>query len=141
MFNPSREQARRFLFETWRKYQARQPLSGLEAMTLEIILRHPEYHPLLDAAERHLDRDYLPEQGQTNPFLHLGLHLAVAEQLSIDQPAGIYGRYRALLARHGDRHDAEHRLMECLGEMIWQAQRNASEPDPAVYFACLERVA
>lgn len=139
MFNPSRDQARQYLFDTWRKYKARQPLSDLEGMTLEIVLRHPEYHTLLDDAERHLERDYLPEQGETNPFLHLSLHLAIAEQLSIDQPPGIADRYQSLLAKCRDPHDAQHRVMECLGEMIWQAQRNRSAPDPAVYFSCLDR--
>lgn len=139
MFNPSRDQARQFLFDTWHKYQARQPLSALESMTLEIILRHPEYHALLNAPERYLERDYLPEQGETNPFLHLGLHLAIAEQLSIDQPPGIAGNYQALLAKSGDPHLAQHQVMDCLGEMIWQAQRSRSAPDAAVYLDCLSR--
>ena len=139
MFNPSRDQARQFLFDTWLKYQQRQPLSALETMALEIMLQHPEYHALLNEPERYLARDYLPEQGETNPFLHLSLHLAIAEQLSIDQPPGIAGRYRELLAKTGDPHHALHLVMECLGEMIWQAQRNRSGPDSAVYFACLAR--
>lgn len=139
MFNPSREQARQFLFDTWHKYRARQPLSALEGMMLDILLQHPEYHTLLDAPERNLERDYPPERGETNPFLHLNLHLAVAEQLSIDQPPGLAGRYRALLAQCGDPHQAQHRIMECLGEMIWQAQRQGGAPDPEIYFSCLER--
>lgn len=97
MFNPSRDQARQFLFDTWRKYKAQQALSALESMMLEILLQHPEYHTLLDNPERYLGQDYLPEQGETNPFLHLSLHLAIAEQHSIDQPPGIKGRYRRLL--------------------------------------------
>ncbi len=139
MFNPSRDQARQFLFDTWAKYRAQQTLSGLESMTLEILLQHPEYHSLLNDPERHLDQDYLPEQGETNPFLHLSLHLAIAEQLSIDQPPGIKGRYQKLLETSGDLHHAHHQLMECLGEMIWQAQRNRTAPDPLVYFSCLDR--
>ncbi|PWB52651.1 MAG: DUF1841 domain-containing protein [Nitrosomonadales bacterium] len=139
MFNPSRDQARQFLFDTWHKYKAHQTLSGLESMVLEILLQHPEYHSLLNDPERYLDRDYLPEQGETNPFLHLSLHLAIAEQLSIDQPPGVKGRYHKLLEQSGDPHQAQHQVMECLGEMIWQAQRNRTAPDPAVYFSCLER--
>lgn len=139
MFNPSRDQARQFLFDTWHKYGAREPLSALEGMALEIILEHPEYHALLNDPERNLTRDYPPEHGQTNPFLHLTLHLAIAEQLSIDQPPGIADHYHRLLAKLGVPHDAKHQVMECLGEMIWQAQRHHTAPDPAVYFACLER--
>ncbi len=139
MFNPSRDQARQFMFDTWRKYDAHQPLSALESMMLEIILRHPEYHVLLTNQERHIEREYLPEQGETNPFLHLSLHLAIAEQLSIDQPPGIAGHYQALLAKSGDPHQAQHQVMECLGEMIWQAQRNRTAPDAALYLNCLAR--
>lgn len=139
MFNPTRDQARQFLFDTWQKYSQQQSLSSLESMALEIMLQHPEYHALLNDPARHVDRDYLPEQGVTNPFLHLNLHLAVAEQLSIDQPAGIKGRYRKLLELSGDMHHAQHQVMECLGEMIWQAQRNRTAPDPVVYFGCLDR--
>ncbi|MDP2963053.1 MAG: DUF1841 family protein [Sulfurimicrobium sp.] len=139
MFNPSRDQARQFFFDTWHKYNQHQPLSALESMVLEILLQHPEYHALLANPERYQDRDYLPEQGETNPFLHLSLHLAIAEQLSIDQPPGIKGRYHKLLEQYGESHGAQHRLMECLGEMIWQAQRHRTSPDPAVYFSCLDR--
>lgn len=139
MFNPSRDQSRQFLFETWRKYGQHQPLTGLESVLLEILLQHPEYHALLSAQEKYLEREYLPEQGETNPFLHLNLHLAIAEQLSIDQPPGIKGRYQRVLASCGDVHEAQHGLMECLAEMIWQAQRHRTAPDPEIYFACLDR--
>ncbi|RPI48824.1 MAG: DUF1841 family protein, partial [Betaproteobacteria bacterium] len=88
MFAPSRDQARRFLFDTWHKYRAGEALSALERVALDVITLHPEYHALLDNPERNSDRDYSPELGQINPFLHLHLHLAVEEQLSIDQPPG-----------------------------------------------------
>jgi hypothetical protein len=138
VFNPSRDQARQFLFDTWSKYGQRQALSGLESMLLEILLQHPEYHALLNAPEKYMEREYLPEQGETNPFLHLNLHLAIAEQLSIDQPPGIKGRYQQSLSKCGDAHDAQHQLIECLGEMIWQAQRHRTAPDPEIYFSCLD---
>jgi len=99
MLEPSREQARAFFFETWRKYRAGEPLSGLEAMALELILLHPEYHAVLEQSERTREREYLPELGETNPFLHLSLHLALEEQLSMEEPPGIAARFAALLAR------------------------------------------
>lgn len=139
MFNPSRDDARNFLFETWRKYHAQQPLSGLEALALEVLQQHPEYHAIFDQPERHQERDYLPESGQTNPFLHLSLHLAIREQLPIDQPRGIAAHHRRLTEKTGDVHDAEHRIMDCLAEMIWQAQRAGTPPDAAVYLDCLEK--
>jgi hypothetical protein len=138
VFNPTRDQARRFFFDTWGKFQAHQALEGAESTAIEIILAHPEYHRLLEQRERHQDRDYPPEFGNTNPFLHLSMHLAIAEQISIDQPPGIRDRYEQLLKQHGDAMNAQHEIMDCLGEMIWQAQRQGSEYSAAVYFGCLD---
>ena len=139
MYAPTREQARQFLFEVWRKYRAGEPLSGLEPVALEVILMHPEYHGLLADCGRHLERDYAPEDGTVNPFLHLNLHLAIEEQLAIDQPAGIRAEYQRLTAALGSEHDAKHAILECLGETLWRAQRNATAPDEAQYLECLRR--
>lgn len=139
MFEPSRDQARDFFFETWRKYRAGQPLAGLETIALQVILAHPEYHAALEDPERFRERNYSPELGEPNPFLHLSMHVAIEEQLSIDQPAGVAGFFAALAARHGDRHDAMHDAMECLGEMVWRSQRDHAPPDAAVYLECLEK--
>jgi hypothetical protein len=141
MFSPTRDQARHLFFDTWAKYQRGEPVAGLEQTALEVMLLHPEYHAILQDPERYRDRDYLPAAGEVNPFLHLSLHLAVAEQLSIDQPAGIVQRHRELAVRLGSEHDALHALVECLGETIWQAQRTGSMPDQRVYFDCLARQA
>jgi len=137
MFAPSRDQARRFFFDSWSKYRAGEMLSGLETIALQVILLHPEYHALLDAPERNLVRDYAPEHGAMNPFLHLSLHLAIEEQLSIDQPPGIRTAFERLRAKTGDEHDAKHALLECLAETIWQAQRANAAPDQALYLECL----
>jgi hypothetical protein len=139
MFSPSRDQARRFFFETWAKYRSEQPLAGLERTALQVILLHPEYHVLLDDPDRHLARDYTPEGGELNPFLHLSLHLAIEEQLSIDQPRGVRERYERLLARTGSEHDAKHAVLECLGETLWEAQRAGRAPDDGAYLRCIER--
>lgn len=139
MFNPSREQARQFFFDTWRKYRQREMLSAMEDLALDVILLHPEYHRMLDDAERYQDKDYLPEMGDTNPFLHMGMHIAIKEQLSIDQPVGIRPRFERLRKQTGDEHAATHQVMECLAEMIWQAQRTRSALDATVYFECLDR--
>jgi hypothetical protein len=138
MFQPSRDQARRFFIASWRKYRERHPLEPIEALAVEHILRHPEYHGLLEDEEGSLSRDWSPEMGETNPFLHLGLHLSISEQLSIDQPHGIVARYQTLLHRLGDEHAAQHAMMDCLVEMIWQAQRYDRPPDGAAYLACLK---
>jgi len=138
MFNPSRDQVRQFFFGVWAKYRSSQPLEGAESLALEIILAHPEYQDMLDQPERYLERDYPPEFGETNPFLHLSMHLAIAEQLSIDQPPGIRKRYELLLKRRGDALSAQHDIMDCLAEMIWQAQRQGSAYNPSIYFDCLD---
>ena len=140
MYNPSRDQARRFLFEAWRKYREKAILSDLEGLAAEHILHHPEYHALLEDQDK-LDRDWLPEMGETNPFLHLSLHLAISEQLAIDQPPGIKAAYQRLLARTGDPHAAQHAIMDCLAEVVWRAQRDRASPDGSAYLECLKRIA
>lgn len=139
MFNPSRDEARRFLIGAWTKFRALEPLSPLERMAAELIVLHPEYHPIVEAPDRHLDRDWQPEGGEANPFLHLSLHLAVAEQLAIDQPPGIRAEFERIRTARGDEHAALHALLECLGEVVWTAQRHGTPPDAQLYLACLAR--
>ena len=139
MFSPSRDQARQFLFDAWRKYRDRAPLEGLETVAVDVMLLHPEYHHVLDDPDRFLDRDYTPEHGQANLFLHMSLHVAIEEQLAIDQPPGIRTQFERILARRGDRHDALHAVLECLGEVIWRAQRDRTAPDGAAYLECLRQ--
>jgi hypothetical protein len=139
MFAPSREEVRRFFIDTWQKYRAGAPLVGLEETALGVLLLHPEYHPALEDAEKALSRDYTPDGGELNPFLHLSLHLAVEEQLSIDQPVGIRAAYGALVQRLGDEHDAKHTVVECLGEIVWRAQRLGAPPDEHAYLECVRR--
>ena len=139
MFSPSRDQARQLFFDAWRKYQRPEMLSAMEEMALEIILLHPEYQRVLEMPERFQHKDYLPEMGDINPFLHMSMHVAVKEQLSIDQPSGIRQRFQRLLLKTGDEHVATHQLMECLAEMIWRAQRDQQALDATVYFECLDR--
>lgn len=136
MFDPSRDQVRDTFFGAWRKYRAGQPLAGVETIALDVILAHPEYHAVLDRPDAYRDRDYID---QPNPFLHMSLHLALEEQLSIDQPPGIAARFQALVQRHGDRHEALHQALECLAETVWRSQRDHAPPDGAAYLACLER--
>ena len=136
MFDPSWEQARGLFFGAWRKYRDGVPIAGIEWQALEVILQHPEYHALLESPERYREKDYVDE---ANPFLHMSLHLALEEQLSIDQPPGIRSRWEALLRRSRDRHEALHHALECLAETVWRAQREAAPPDAAAYLSCLER--
>jgi hypothetical protein len=121
-------------FATWRKYRAGEPLASIEAIALQVVLLHPEYHQILDHPERYRDRDYVDE---SNPFLHMSLHLALEEQLSIDQPPGVVHHFGVLVARFHDRHEALHQALECLAETVWRAQREHAAPDAAAYLDCL----
>jgi hypothetical protein len=139
LFNPTRDQVREFFFGLWAKSRAGETLSPLESMALAIVMEHPEYHEVLADPERYRDREWRPEGGETNPFLHLSMHLAIEEQLSIDQPPGIREAVRRLAARLDADHDARHEVMDCLAEQVWQAQRNGVAFDNGAYLACLER--
>lgn len=138
MFNPSREQVRRFFCDAWRKHQERLPLVGAEVAAADLAARHPEYHALLGDADGALDKEWTPEGGEMNPFLHLSLHLAIHEQLSIDQPPGIRAAFERLVGRM-DRHDAEHVLLEKLAETVWQAQRSGGQLDAEAYVEAVRR--
>jgi len=129
MFVESREDARRFFLEVWRKVTAGVPLEPLEALVADVIAAHPEYHAALDDAERALADDYAGMPGMANPFLHMGLHIAVIEALQTDRPPGVRTAYRDLVARAGEAHAAEHLMMERLAEELWRAGREARPPD------------
>jgi len=138
MFNPSREQVRQFFCDAWKKHQERLPLVGAEVTAADIAARHPEFYVLLADSAGAMDKEWTPEGGQTNPFLHLSLHLAIHEQVSIDQPPGIRAAFEALRARLGP-HDAEHVILECLGETIWRAQRQGGAMDADAYLEAVRR--
>ncbi len=137
MFNPSRDQARQFFIDAWRKHINREVLTPLETIAADLVALHPEYHKLLESGDAVLDKDFTPESGQLNPFLHLSLHLAIEEQLSIDQPRGLRTAFDTQLKRLGDRHQALHLVLECLGETIWKAQRNGAALDGEAYVECV----
>ncbi|WP_428825070.1 DUF1841 family protein [Azonexus sp. IMCC34842] len=138
MFNPSREQVRLFFCDAWKKHIERLPLVGAEVTAVDLAARHPEYHALLSDAKGALEKEWTPEGGQMNPFLHLSLHLAIHEQVSIDQPPGIRAAFDSLRARM-EPHDAEHVLLECLAETIWRAQRDGTAMDALAYVDAVRR--
>lgn len=138
MFNPSQSDVRGFFMEAWKKRRARLPLTPLETIAADWIDQHPEYHATLEDPAS-AEAEFGVEQGQSNPFLHLSMHLAISEQLSIDQPPGIRAAYEALAARLGSPHDAAHEVMECLGRVVWEAQRTRTVPDSEAYIDCVRR--
>ena len=138
LFGQNRDQLRRFYCAVWAKQQTAQPLEPLERLVAEVIQQHPEYQYLLDDAEQALSQEYLPESGQINPFLHMGMHIAIQEQLAADKPLGIRHIYQQLCQQFGQAHRAEHQMMEALGETLWEAQRNGIAPNEQQYLHRLQ---
>ncbi|MES2423778.1 MAG: DUF1841 family protein [Pseudomonadota bacterium] len=139
MFSPSQADVRRFFCGVYLKNQTAAPMEAIEVLAGQWIAEHPEYHPELTDGEAALAKMYDVDAGQTNPFLHLSMHLSISEQCSIDQPRGIRQAVELLAARRGSLHDAHHEAMECLGQMVWESQRAGRPPDGAAYVECVQR--
>jgi Domain of unknown function (DUF1841) len=136
----TREQMRRRYLEAWRKFSAREALGPLEAQIAAVVAEHPEYVSWLESGEAALLAQFTPEGGRENPFLHMGLHLAIREQVATDRPPGIAGVHRQLAARGAGAHAAEHLMIEPLAETLWEAQRSGRPPDEAAYLERLRRL-
>ena len=139
MFGQNREELRRFFQVSWEKRRNDQALQPLEHLVAQVIEQHPEYHRHLDGPDQ-LDRDFGPEQGETNPWLHMGMHITLAEQLSTDRPSGIRDLHKQITRQHGDAHAAEHQMMECLGLVLWEASRQNRAPDETAYLDYLKKL-
>ena len=138
MFGQDRTELRQMFFTAWKKHQDKLIMEPLEAVVAKIIELHPEYHSLLEDQEV-LDKDYTPEMGETNPFLHMAMHISIQEQLSTKRPSGIEQLHQSLLIKNKDPHKTEHLMMECLGKMLWEAQSNNRAPDENDYLSCLQQ--
>jgi len=138
--NQDRGGLRRLYVEAWRKHRAGQPLEPLEDQIVTVIEQHPEYQALLEDDAEALGRDFTPEAGQSNPFLHMGLHLAIREQSATDRPAGIAAIRAQLVERLADPHEAEHRMLERLAEALWLSQRTGQPPDEVAYVESLRQM-
>lgn len=139
MFAPTQEQVRRFFCDAWAKSQADQPMQAIEQLAAGWVAEHPEWHSELADADAAVARDYGAGATGANPFLHLSMHLSISEQCSIDQPRGIRQAVELLAARLGDLHAAHHAVMECLGQMLADAQQRSGTPDGEAYLDCVRR--
>lgn len=135
----SRDETRQVYLTVWEKLQQGQILEPLESLIADIIQMHPEYHDLLSSGDAVQQTDFTPESGNSNPFLHMGMHIAIREQTQTDRPAGIKKLHKKLTRKKGV-HDAEHLMMECLGHSLWLAQRNNVMPDEKTYLDCLNSI-
>ena len=138
IFGTDRGELRQMYIAAWRRRLAGQVLSPLDSQIADVIEAHPEYHAELDGGD--VDAEYTPEGGRSNPYLHMGLHLGIREQVATDRPAGIRAVYETLTRQTGDPHDAEHRMIDCLAETLWAAQANGSAPDESHYLEMLRRL-
>lgn len=138
LYTSERDKLRQFYVECWRKARNGLPMEPIEQMVARVIEMHPEYHQMLENEQ--LGNEYKPEDGETNPFLHMGMHLGLQEQVVMDRPAGIKAIYQQLGEKYADVSKTEHAMMDCLAEMMWQAQKNQSEPDEAAYLSCLKQL-
>jgi hypothetical protein len=139
MFNPSQNDVRSFFCHTYGKQCRKEILIPVEILAAQWIDQHPEYHLDFNDLSQALAKVYEVNEGQTNPFLHLSMHLTISEQVSIDQPRGIRAAVERLAQRHQDLHEAHHEVMECLGEMVWLSQRSGQPPDGQKYLECVQR--
>lgn len=137
MYQPSQDDVRRFFCEAHRKARAGEPLTPMDAIAADWIAEHPEYHADLADLDAALAARFTVDEGRSNPFLHLSMHLSLVEQAQIDQPRGIRQALDLLARRRGSMHAAHHEAMECLGEMIWASQRSGLPPDGERYLAAV----
>ena len=135
----SRDEVRQVYLGVWHKIQQNLVLEPMEALIADVIEIHPEYHALLAAGDDIKQQEFTPEQGQTNPFLHMGMHITLREQAGTDRPPGIRAIHQKLVSKQGA-HAAEHAMIECLGETLWNAQRSNQPPDEAAYLDCLKKL-
>ena len=136
-----REALRQSYLDAWRKHRESLPMEPLEHQLATVVEQHPEYHAFIEGDPDAINRDFTPEGGQSNPFLHMGLHLAIREQVATDRPAGIASVHAELCRRLGNAHEAEHRMIDCLGEALWRSQRSGLPPDERAYLEALRRLA
>jgi hypothetical protein len=139
MYNPSQDDVRRFFCQVYVKQQAQTLIDALEVLAGEWVAEHPEYHAVFTDEASALTQQFTGENGQSNPFLHLSMHLSISEQCSIDQPRGIRQAVELLASKRNSLHDAHHEVMECLGTMLWESQRSGQAPDGQAYIDAVQR--
>jgi hypothetical protein len=137
IFSQNRDELRKMYASAWQKVCNNQSMSPLEAQIARVIQEHPEYHQVVGGD---LEQEFTVEKGDTNPFLHMGLHLGIREQIATNRPAGIATVFENLTRRLGDTHASEHRMIDCLAETLWQAQRDNSAPDERLYLQQLQKL-
>lgn len=138
IFSQNRPELRKMYSDAWKKYCNKLPLTSLEAQIVDVVMWHPEYHKNIDI--KNIDRDYFPDEGHSNPFLHMGLHLGLREQIATNRPTGIKKIYLSLISKVQDEHKVEHQMIECLAEILWEAQSQKKDPNEIQYLKRLKEL-
>ena len=140
LFGGERSRLRQLFIDAWRKQQQALPMEPLEQLIADVVSLHPEYHAMLAEPDQILHKEFSPEAGESNPFLHMAMHISLREQVGADRPVGIRALHRRLAQRLGDVHESEHRLMECLAQLLWEAQAKQRQPDEQAYLECVRKL-
>lgn len=141
MFSPSQADVRRFFCSVYAKALAGTALEAIETIASQWMNEHPEYAQDFANVDAALASMGEVQEGRTNPFLHLSMHLSISEQCSIDQPRGIRLAVELLTHKRNSLHRAHHEAMECLGKMLWESQQAGRPPEGDAYIACVQRQA
>ncbi len=139
MFSPSQADVRRFFCSVYAKALAGNALEAIETIASQWMNEHPEYAQDFADVDAALASMGEVQEGRTNPFLHLSMHLSISEQCSIDQPRGIRQAVELLTHKRNSLHQAHHEAMECLGQMLWESQQAGRPPEGEAYIACVQR--
>ena len=137
IFSHDRMELRKLFFSAWQKHLNKSTITDLEQQIIRVIEYHPEYHHFLAHLDN-LDKDFPVESGESNPFLHMSLHISLIEQVVTNRPYGINNIYQRLCQKHQDEHQVHHKMMDYLAESIWSAQKNNLPPDEKKYLLQLQ---
>lgn len=133
-----RDASRKVMLDAWQKHLKKESLEPLEQQIVSLIQAHPEFQPAFEQDE-HLAIDY-PMDPTINPYLHIGLHLTILEQISLDRPVGIRDIYQQLTKQIGNTHEAEHLMMQVLTNAIDAAIQDPNGNAEQVYLQNLKRL-
>jgi hypothetical protein len=138
--NLEKTEVREIFFNVFKKSQNNERLEPLEKQIIELIQEHSEYQEIFLNPEKYKEYNFSAELQEENPFLHLGLHLTLLDQITTNRPKGITAIYKDLVDVMGNAHHAEHHMMEILHEELQQVVHNKKFPDEKNYLKQLKKL-
>ncbi len=138
MFGQDIQALRTVYFDAWEKFNQQAILSPLEHIITQAISTHPEYHDFF--SDRKNVNHTLTHSDGTPHFFHLGLHVALGEQLQADRPKGIKKIYTKLMGLYFDPIEVEHKMIHCLMAFLVESAQHPNQPNEKNYLAKLEKL-